>query len=178
MRLAKTLLALSLLLFAAPAMSAPATWSFARASLGVHATGAITNDAGTQTSAFLPGAYLSYSLTSGVSLAGVVDEDFARHLTIGSAGIRFLVMKSERGQIGLGANLLGYGDARASGIKEPTSWSGSIHGSWAAARSSGRTLLWGIASASYDPENDRKEVRVGLRYQVVGGSPWREVVEP
>lgn len=162
-----------------PAVAAPPTWDFARASLGVHATGAITNTEGTQTSAFYPGAYLSWSATSGLSLAGTYDRDFARHLSVAQAGIRFLVHKSERGQVGFGANLVAYGDDGSAGFKEPTSWNASLHGSWSTFRAkNGTTLMWGIASASYDPENTRGEVRIGLRYQILGGRPWVEKVEP
>lgn len=164
---------------APPATASPPTWSLHRASLGVHATGAVTNDSDVQSSAFYPGAYLSWSATSGLSLAATYDRDFARHLSIGQAGIRFLLLKSDRGQVGLGANLVGYGDEGAAGLEEPTSWTASLHGSWSAAKAkNGATLLWGIASASYDPENDRREVRVGLRYQLIGGAPWIERTEP
>ena len=34
-------------------------------------------------------------------------------------------------------------------------------------------IIFGIAGASYDPDNNVKEIRVGLRYQLVGGALYR-----
>src|SRR5690242_14155061 len=100
----------------------PPTWSLARTSFGVDAQGAQWSGTPDGTS-FLPGAYLSYSATSGFSLAGTIQRDFARHTTIGQAGFRFRVIDGEKGNVAVGANLVGYGDQTAwLGIVKPTSW--------------------------------------------------------
>lgn len=157
------------------AQAAPPTWSFARASFGIDAKGAINDTDGPTTSAFLPGAYLSYSATSQLSLAGTFERDFPRHESIGQAGLRFLLTKSERGQVAAGVNAVFYGDEGAAGIAKPTSWNASLNGSWAAAKAkNGSTVVWGIASAAYDPDNALTIIRVGLRLQILGGAPWRD----
>lgn len=154
------------------AQAAPPTWSFARASFGVDAKGGIFDGTGPTTSAFLPGAYLSYSATSQMSLAGTFERDFPRHLSIGQTGLRFLMLKSERGQVAAGVNAVFYGDEGASSYTKPTSWNASVNGSWAAAKAKdGRTVCWGIASAAYDPDNALTILRIGLRLQILGGNP-------
>lgn len=153
-----------------PLLAAPATWSFQRASLGFDAQGAQMTTSNGSSSSFLPGAYLSYSATSGLSLAGTVQRDFARHTTIGRAGARFKVLDTTRGDIALGANLVGYGDRTAwLGVTHPTSWESTVNGAYDVWQQNGRTVLWGIAQASWDQQNDIKSVRVGLRWQAIGG---------
>ena len=155
--------------------AAPPTWSLHRASFGIDAKGAINDNEGPTTSAFLPGAYLSYSATSQLSLAATYERDFPRHFSIGQTGLRFLLSKSERGQVAAGVNAVFYGDEGAVGVVKPTSWNASVNGSWAAAKAKdGTTVLWGIASAAYDPDNAITLVRVGLRLQIFGGAPWRD----
>jgi hypothetical protein len=160
----------------AKASAAPPTWSFSRASLSVDAKAA-TIDAGPApaTSAFLPGLALSYSATSQLSLAGTYERDFPTHLSLGQLGMRFLVFKSDRGQVAGGVNAVFYADEGAAGYAKPTSWNAGVYGSWAAARAkNGQTILWAIASAARDTDNDLTMVRVGLRLQVLGGHPWIE----
>lgn len=147
----------------------PPTWSFDRVSFGVDAQGAQWSGATNGTS-FLPGAYLSYDATSGLSFAGTLQRDFARHTTIGKAGARFKVWANDRGAVAVGANLVGYGDQTAwLGIVKPTSWETTVNGAYGIWQKQGRTIAWGIAGASYDKDNNVKEVRVGLRWQAVGG---------
>lgn len=162
--------ALALLALPVAAGAAPARWSFDRASAGLSATGAIVDHDG-RSSAFLPGAYLSYSLTSQVSAAATVERDFARDLTIGQAGLRFRMWGNEHGRIFGGVNAVAYGDAGSSTITEPTSWNASIHGAWRMAENEGQTVLWAITSAAYDSENRLTIYRLGLRWQAIGGHP-------
>ena len=162
------LLAMGALISPALCGAAPAQWSIDRLSFGLDAQGAQFD--GTNLSSFLPGAYLSYSATSGLSLAGTVQRDFARHTTIGKGGFRFRVLDGQRGNVAIGANLVGYGDQTAwLGIVKPTSWETTVNGAYDVYQVNGRTILWGIAGASYDKANNVKEVRVGLRWQLVGG---------
>ena len=155
------------------AHAAPAQWSLDRASLGVDAKAAILNTPAEQRSIFLPGAYLSYSLTSVLSLAGTVERDFQGHMTLGRAGFRFALARvGDGGRLWGGLNVVGYGDEGAAGIVEPTSWEAVAQAAypvvWA---SNGATLAWGLASATFDPENDLTTFRVGLRAQLIGGKP-------
>lgn len=163
------------LLFPALSYASPPTWSFSRASFGVDAKAGIFDTDGPTSSAFLPGAYLSYSATSQLSLAGTYERDFPRHESIGQAGLRFLMLKTERGQVAAGVNAVFYGDEGAAAMAKPTSWNASLNGSWSAARAKdGQTILWGIASAAYDPDNALTIIRVGLRLQILGGRQWVE----
>lgn len=158
------------LFVAAPASASPARWSLSRASLGLDAKAAITEPA--VTSAFLGGAYLSYSLTSNLSVAAIVERDFAGKLTIFRAGARFPIMQVGEGRVTAGGGLVSYADEGAAGIVEPTSWDASLHGSWPIATASdGSTTFWGVGSASYDTENARSTYRLGIRWQAVGGVP-------
>lgn len=146
----------------------PPQWSLDRASFGLDAQGAQWT--GTNASSFLPGAYLSYDMTSGLSLAATCQRDFARHTTIGKGGFRFKVWDNDRGVVAVGANLVGYGDQTAwLGIVKPTSWESCLNGAYGVWQKDGRTIAWGIAGASWDQQNNVKEVRVGLRWQMVGG---------
>lgn len=160
------------LFVAAPATASPARWSFERASIGLDAKAAVT-EAGGQSSAFLPGAYLSYSLTSQVSLAGTIERDFAGRLTIARGGVRFPIFHLDggNGRVTAAANLVSYSDEGAAGIVDQTSWEAAVNGSWRLAESEGQTILWGIASAAFDPENDRSTYRLGVRWQMLGGNP-------
>jgi len=160
----------------AKASAAPPTWSFARASLSLDAKGATFNGgSGPTTSAFLPGIALSYSATSQLSLVGTFERDLAGHLNVAQGGMRFLVFKNDRGQVAGGVNLVSYSDDGAVGYVKPTSWNAGVYGSWAAARAkNGTTILWAIASAARDNDNDLTMVRVGLRLQVLGGHPVHE----
>lgn len=154
------------------ASAAPPTWSFQRASLSVDAKGGVFDKDDAQRTAFLPGIALSYSATSQLSLVGTIERDFPEHLSIGQAGMRFLVFQNDRGQLAGGLNAVFYGDDGAAIYEKPTSWNGGIFGSWAAARAkNGQTILFAIASATRDVENDLTLVRIGLRYQVIGGRP-------
>ena len=148
----------------------PPSWSLLRASFGLDAQGAAWSGTISNQSSFLPGAYLSYSAASGFSLAATVQRDFARHTTIGQGGFRFRVLDGQRGNVAVGANLVGYGDQVAwLGITKPTSWNACVNGSYDVYQKQGRTVLFGIMGASIDPDNNLKEVRVGLRWQVLGG---------
>lgn len=152
------------------AQSAPATWSLQRASFGVDAKAALL-DNGAKTTMFLPGAYLSWSATSQLSLAGTIEYDFTNDLVISRAGGRFLVARmGDGGQVGAGASLVGYSGDGAVGVPEPTSWEASLHASYPVAEDAGGTVLWGVLSARYDPENTRQLYTIGLRWQVLGGS--------
>lgn len=162
--------ALGLLGLPTLALGQPAQWSLQRTSFGLDAKAALL-DNGAHTSAFLPGAYLSWSATSQFSLAGTVEYDFTSDLVISRAGGRFLVARmGDGGQIGAGASLVGYSGDGAVGVAEPTSWEASLHGSYPVAESSGRTVLWGVLSARYDPENTRALYTIGLRWQAIGGA--------
>lgn len=154
------------------AHAAPATWSLDRASLGLDAKGAVTDASGSRSTAFLPGVYLSWSATSQLSVAATVEQDFASNLTLSRAGARFLIAHmGDGGQVGAGASIVGYSGDGAASIVEPTSWEASLHGSYPVFESAGRTVVWGILSASFDPENERQTYRVGLRWQAIGGRP-------
>ncbi len=165
------LVLVGLCVLSAAASAAPARWSLDRASFGLDAKAAVTEPEGG--SSFLGGAYLSYSLTSQMSVAGTVERDFAGHLTIARAGVRFPIFHLDggNGRVTAGANLVAYSDDGAAGIVEPTSWDAVVSGSGRRAENEGTTVLWGIASASYDPENDRSTYRLGLRWQALGGVP-------
>ena len=161
-------LVLGLLAYTAPAGAAPATWSLSRASFGIDAKAAVL-ESPERSSAFLPGAYLSWSATSQLSLAATIERDFSEHLTIGQLGARFLVARMSEGQLAAGVNLVGYGDEGAEGFLKPTSWNASLHGSYPVWQRNGATVAWGIASASYDSDNSLGIYRLGLRYQGIGG---------
>ena len=167
------LAAIGLLVLSASADAAPARWSIDRASLGFDAKGAVT-DAPGRSSAFLGGAYLSYSLTSQMSVAGTVERDFAGKLTIARAGVRFpiLMLDGGNGRLAASGGLVAYADEGADEIAEPTSWDAGLHGSWRLAEDEGTTVLWGVASAVYDAENTRTTYRLGLRWQAIGGKPY------
>jgi hypothetical protein len=165
--------ALFLVLFAGSAHAVPASWSFERASFGVDAAGQQWTEGDIRASSFLPGAYLSYDLTQGLSIAATGERDFARHLTLGKVGGRFKIIETERGVVALGANLVGYGDRPDFlGIAKPTSWETMAAGAYSVAETAGRTVLWGVAQAGWDEQNGVKWVKVGLRAQVVGGRPY------
>lgn len=152
----------------------PAMWSIARASLGADLKGAVISASGERTEAFLPGAYFSYSLASNLSLAATCERDFARKGTVAQAGARVRVLDTPRGDIAGGISLVSYSDAEYARIAKPTSVVYSVHGAWDAVRTKGRTNVWLIASAGYDPANDIKTLRAGLRLQLIGGAPVRE----
>ena len=159
-----------------PVAAAPPSWSFDRASFGIDAKGTWGHSGDApNASAFLPGAYLSYSVTSQLSAAATFERDFPTHLNIAQAGARFLVFKNDRGQVAGAVNLVSYSDDGSSTVLKPTSWNAAVNGSWAAVRAkNGQTTVFAIASASYDPDNDLSLIRVGLRWQVLGGHPVYE----
>jgi len=165
-------LALTLLAIPTIAHSEPARWSLDRASFGVDAKGAVTEQGG-QASSFLGGTYLSYSMTEQMSAAATVERDFAGHLTIAKVGLRFPIFHLDggNGRVTAAGNLVSYSDKGAEGIVEQTSWEAGVNGSWRLAENTGTTVLWGIVSAAYDPENARSTYRLGLRYQALGGRP-------
>lgn len=164
-------------ILAVPAMAAPARWSLERASLGFAAKAAVFDQAGERTEAFLPDAYLSYSLTSQMSAAATVERDFANSLTIGRAGLRFLVYKSEssRAEVAAGGGIVGYGDAGAAhfDLPKPTSWDASLTAAypvWISNRTDA-VLAWGVVGARYDSQNALGTFTLGLRAQLIGGRP-------
>lgn len=154
-----------------PACAAPATWSWLRASAGFDVQGQQITAQGRALSAVCPGAWLSYSATSGLSLSATVQRDFANDLTTGTVGGRFLVWSNDRGQVGIGEDLVAYGEnVKALGITKDVSARSVVAGSFSAAQSKGRTVLYGIAQASWDQANDVKKLVVGLRWQGIGGA--------
>lgn len=160
------------------ALSAPAQWSLERAAILVTAQGAVFESGGNSYSVFLPQVGLSYSLTSGMNLVAIAERDFQSHLTVGRLGARFLVSKFGQGALGLGADAVFYADdGRARlGLRKDTSWEASVHGEWPVARyakrgdeAQGPAALFLCASASRDVQNELSTLRLGLRYQLVGG---------
>lgn len=157
-----------------PAVSAAQTpaLSWHRVSVGADARGALVEHAGTDHTAFRPGAYLSYSVTSALSLAATLERGLKEDITVGHAGVRFLLAQMGMGQVYAGANLVSYSDVGAAGIEKPTSWSASLHGAYPVAwKGDGSTLLFGTLSAETDMENDLQTYRIGLRWQAWGGRP-------
>lgn len=157
-------------LHALPAQSQPAQWSLQRTSFGFDAKAAL-RETGERTTAFMPGAYLSWSATSQMSLAATVEYDFTNDLVLSRAGGRFLIARmGDGGQVGAGASLVGYSGDGAVGITEPTSWEASLHAAYPVAENAGRTVLWGVLSARFDPENNFSLYTIGLRWQAIGGN--------
>lgn len=175
MKLRLVALALLSVFLALPAVAAPARWSIERASLGFTASGAVFDREGVRTEAFLPDAYLTYNLTSQMTLAGLVERDFARHTTIGKAGVRFAVYKSEMSgaRVYAGANIVGYGDEGATAlVSKATSWDAQLGASYPVwTEYSGATRAWGIVQIAHDSQNALTTARIGLRYQLIGGRP-------
>jgi hypothetical protein len=156
---------------ASPALAgSPPNWTD-RLSFGVDGEGASWSGSVDNQSSFLPGAYLSYSATSGLSFAGTLQRDFARHTSIGQGGFRFIILGGDRGHVALGMNVVGYGDRTAwLGIVKPTSWNACVNGSYDLVQDkNGTTILYGIAGASDDVDNDLKQVHIGLRWCILGG---------
>lgn len=157
------------------AQAAPATWSLERASLGFDGKLLLTDNGSGQVSQFAPGMYVSYSLASNLSLAGTLERSIADHLTIAKAGARVRVLDTDRGDIAGGVDLVSYSDEGAQDFAKATSYSLGVHGAWDAIRAkNGRTSVWAIASVSYDPDNNLTMYRAGLRWQAIGGKPFRE----
>jgi hypothetical protein len=155
--------------------AAPAQWSFQRASVVLTAGAAQfdVNESPT-VNAFLPGLGLSYSLTSQMSLVGVVERDVARDLTLGRAGARLHIADVGQGDVGFGADLVAYGDngRKYLNLQKETSFQASLNGAWPVSRyKNGATCFWLVGSASYDPQNLLKTYRAGLRWQAIGGRP-------
>jgi hypothetical protein len=155
--------------------ASPPTWSIKRASV-VLTAGAAQFDVHDAPSlnAFLPGIGLSYSLTSQMSLIGTVERDFSRDLTIARAGARLHIADVGQGDVGFGADLVGYSDngRRYLNLEKETSFQASLNGAWPVSRyRNGATCFWLVGSASYDPQNLLKTYRAGLRWQAVGGAP-------
>jgi hypothetical protein len=154
------------------AQSTPPALSWQRVSTGLDARGALIEQGGVEHTAFRPGAYVSYSVTSQMSVAATVERGFSERLTIGHAGLRFLVAHMGAGQVAAGANLVSYSDEGAVGLLKPTSWSASLHGAYPVSwNGDGSTLLYGTLSAELDPDNEIQTYRIGLRWQAWGGRP-------
>lgn len=147
--------------------------SWHRVSVGADARGVVVDTPlADETTGFRAGAYLSYSVTSMMALAGTVERGFSEDITVGHLGVRFLLAQVGVGQVAAGANVVGYGDAGAAGIAKPTSWSASAHGNWPIAwKGDGSVLAAGIVSAEWDMDNDLTTYRLGLRWQGWGGRP-------
>ncbi len=160
------------------AHSAPPSWSLDRASLVLDAgAGVFKPDDAKQIESFLPQLGLSYSLTSKMSLIGAVERDFASKLTVSRAGARFLIAPMGQGQVGIGADLVNYADEGrdALNLSKDTSWSASIRGSWPVSKyKNGATRFLLVGSCERDPQNALTSLRLGLRFQLVGGRPWVE----
>ena len=166
---------LAFAVYGTPALAgSPPNWTD-RLSFGVDGEGASWSGTVENESSFLPGAYLSYGATSGLSFSATLKRDFPRHTSFGTGGFAFKIMSSDRGQIGLGANVVGYGDRTAwLGIVKPTSWNACVNGSYDLVQNqkTGQTFLFGIAGASLDPDNNVKQVHIGLRAQLLGGRSY------
>jgi opacity protein-like surface antigen len=154
-------------------------WSSpSRFALGLDAQGAQWSGGPSATS-FLPGLAGTYNLTSGFTLGAHLQREFPRHTTLGALGLRFRILSVDRGGIWLGADLVGYGERTAwLGIVKPTSWRSVVNGSYDLVQKQDnlilnkkRTVLYGIAGASYDQDNNVKQVHIGLRYALLGGHP-------
>jgi hypothetical protein len=157
------------------AEAAPPTWSLQRAAVVVTAGVAQfdVNESPT-VNAFLPGLGISYSLTSQMSLVGVVERDFARDLTIARAGARLHIADIGQGDVGFGADLVAYADngRKYLNLQKETSFQASLNGAWPVSHyKNGATCFWLVGSASYDPQNLLKTYRAGLRWQAIGGRP-------
>jgi len=166
---------LAFMVGALPAFAGSPPSALDRLSFGVDAEGASWSGTVENESSFLPGAYLSFGATSGLSFSATLKRDFPRHTTFGTGGFAFKIMSSDRGQIGLGANVAAYGDQVAwLGVKKPTSWNAVVNGSYDLVQNhtTGQTIIYGIAGASLDPDNNVKQVHIGLRAQILGGRSY------
>lgn len=158
-----------------PADAAPGRWSLSRVSGGLSAQGAIVDTPAGRTSAFLPGAALTYTAASNLAVAVTGEYDWVRELALVRGGIRFKLGDFGKGTLHAGANAVSYSGPGAETILEATAWSASLHGDWVIARNvNGAAVLYGIASGEYDPENERETYRLGLRWRAFGGTPWAE----
>lgn len=167
-----------------PAQAYP-TWSLERAAL--TATAKAQTWEGTGVTAFVPDVTGTYSLTSGLTLAGSFGRDFVGDLNSGSADAVFKVAGGyEQGwQAGISVGVIGYsGEGReALGIVEDTSMRYGLRGSWSAWRDGrGATRLYGIAQAHFDPNQNGEDglwtFGAGLRFTLIGGRPDRAVYGP
>lgn len=164
--LLRSLVVLALLIAAGPASANPPAWSWERVAAGVDAQGAIMTNTAGERSAFLPGAFVTYSATSAMALAATVQRDFAGEQTFARGGIRFLLAGYDRFQLGAGADLIAYDGVE--GLTDETSWEVGLFGSYPVVQNlEGRTQVWGVISARFDPENERQTYLIGLRWRML-----------
>jgi len=162
----------ALLTSAAHGQTTPPAWSADRLALGVSAQAIVYSpDDGVETTGFLPQAWVSYSLTSAMSVAASGERDFAHNFTLLRGGVRFaLTPATSHTQLALGVDALSYERPGPLVLTENHSWSASIRAAWVAVQSDAhRDLVYLTASGERDVTNSLTTYRVGLRVPLMGG---------
>lgn len=146
----------------------PRTLSFDRLSAGLTASGVQMTSPGGQSS-FQFGPYATYSVTGHLSTAASGERDFARGVSVSKLGLRVLVMESERSRVYAGYSVT-HASGAGFGLPYRNSGEAVVAGSYAAARrADGSTALWGLVQSGWDAHNDNWWLKVGLRWQALGG---------
>lgn len=161
-------LVLTLCAGAARSADAPPALSLQRLSAGVTMAGALASTPDAHATAAAPSAYVSYSLTSVLSAAASSEYATDSHAWSWRGGLRATVTPpTAHVAAALGVDAVQYGGAH--GMPGVQSWSTSLRAAWVALQQRGVDRLYAIASAEYDPGQQRTTYRLGLRLPLVGG---------
>ena len=157
------------------AQDGPERWDLTRLAGGLDAGGVIYEEPEdvSATSGVLFGTWLSYSLSSKISVPLTAQWDWVTERYSYTAGARFALYgtgRDDRFHVGVGADFVHYEGAGYADLGLPDSWRGTIKGTWSMlVDSDGRSIIYLPIWVDYDPENGLTRYLAALRWQVFGG---------
>jgi hypothetical protein len=147
-----------------------------RLALGIDGGGVIyedPQDTGSVSGALF-GAWMSYSLSSKISVPVAGQWDWVTERYNYTAGARFALYGTERHDrfhLGVGADYVHYEGGGYAGIGMQDSWRATIKGTWSMlVDKGGRTIIYLPLWVDYDPENGLTRYVMALRWQIFGGA--------
>lgn len=123
---------------------------------------------------FMPGVVATWSLTSGMTLAGNVGHDFNTGLTQSRLGARALALTiDDHVQMGVLVDRVWYSGSPASNYLVQDSWQVGLQTAWSVweAKGSGRTIMYATLAVTDDINNGAWQVVAGTTIALVGGKP-------
>lgn len=176
-----TAIAIAALCLAAwPATASPPRWDLSRAAGGLDAGAAVWDQGqdGPRVSSFLPGVWLSYSLSQRIAAAASAYRDFPRRLSVKAAGGSLQLYGDQPGDrmhLFLLAQFVHYDDgAPGDGLefRRRASWRAGPQLAWSMLQTPAkRTVVYLLVADLYDPENGTHQARGLFSWQAFGGKP-------